>query len=156
MVTAFNHHSTKLSVKITVWWFFFSLIFPWCKEGDSTLGFRGILESWSIESFSGPVSRRTDETRLNIANHSWKICTCADFLLHCCCPGISPFLGDWPQSQMCRHSKMHEHAHTVYVCQLQGYLKNFWKNIWKANCIIIVMHNFPKIMFFFYFPRYMC
>lgn len=129
-----NHYPTKLSFKITLKIFFFFHIFPRCREGDSASGFRGILESWSIESFSGPVSRRPDKKETKHCKPQLKdlhMCSGGDFLFHCCRPGISPILGDWPQSQMCRASKMHKHAHTScvhYVGSIAN-LTNFEKSL---------------------------
>lgn len=48
-----------------------------CGAEGLASGCRGALEPWTSESFSGLGSRSADEASLNIANRSWKICTCA-------------------------------------------------------------------------------
>ena len=89
-----------------VWWGT-----PLGREGDRASGCRGSLELWPIESFSGPGSRSADEARLNIANRSWKICTCAGSPSSPASPGLVP---SWESSffYMCAGRHVHTHTHT--------------------------------------------
>lgn len=104
-------------------WFF---MFWWdCslgREGDWASG-RGSLELWASESFSGLGSRSADEARLNIANHSWKICTCARTPFSTpATPGLA--LEEQLHLHVCKHTHLLTHAH--------AYAPYNWKERSKA------------------------
>lgn len=92
------------------------------REGDWA-SCRGSLELWASESFSGLGSRSADEARLNIANHSWKICTCARTPFSTpATPGL--VLEEQLHLHVCKHTHLLTHAH--------AYAPYNWKERSKA------------------------
>ena len=72
------------------------------------------LELCEIESFSGLGSRSADEARLNIANRSWKICTCAGFASTPAALGLVP---SWESGYKCADVHMCTSTH-AFTCTL--------------------------------------
>lgn len=109
---------------LTLWWLFCCIYWvnfsscdgesPVGNEGAWASGCRGGLELWLIESFSGLGSRSADEARLNNANRSWKICTCAGSPSTPATPGL---VQSWESSYfyMCAGRHTHTNTYALYM-----------------------------------------
>lgn len=85
------------------------------------------LELCEIESFSGLGSRSADDARLNIANHSWKICTCAGFPSTPAALGLVP---SWESSYKCADMHMwtntHAFMHPLIIKKKEDKSQELW------------------------------
>ncbi len=126
-----NQHHILMMILLYSFCYFFILWWgsPLGRKGDWASGCRGSLELWPIESFSGPGSRSADEARLNIANRSWKICTCAGSPSAPATPGLVP---SWESGYFYMCAGRHAHTHTR-THALHAYSPHNWREEWKAK-----------------------